>query len=56
MIITCLVGKDINKVKEAFAKDFGIVTNWFYEIFKVLNSKKCYLMCIGRDGGNERFT
>ena len=23
------IGEDINKVKDTFAKDFGILTNWF---------------------------
>ena len=41
--------KGINKVKDTFAKDFGIEINWFYENFMVLNSKKCYFTCIGRD-------
>ena len=50
------IGKDINKVKNTLAKDFGIVTNWFYENFMVLNSKKCHFMCIGRDVENETFT
>ena len=50
------IGKDINKVKDALAKDFGIVTNRFYENFMVFNSKKCHFMCIGRDGENETFT
>ena len=35
-----IIRKDINKVKDALTKDFGIVTNWFYENFMVLNSKK----------------
>ena len=35
-----IIGKDINKIKDALTKDFGIVTNWFYENFMVLNSKK----------------
>ena len=51
-----IIGKDINKVKDALTIDFGIVTNWFYENFMVLNSKKCYFICIGRDGENEIFT
>ena len=50
------IGKDINKVKNTLAKDFGTVTNWFYENFMVLNSKKCHFMCIGRDVENETFT
>ena len=41
--------KGINKVKDTFAKDFGIEINWFYENFMVLNLKKCYFACIGRD-------
>ena len=35
-----IIGKNINKVKDALTKDFGIVTNWFYDNFMVLNSKK----------------
>ena len=31
------IGKDINEVKDTLAKDFRIVTNWFYENFMVLN-------------------
>ena len=50
------IGRDLNKVKDTLAKDFGIVTNWFYENFTVLNSKKCHFMCIGKDGENETFT
>ena len=50
------IGRDFNKVKDTLAKDFGIVTNWFYENFVVLNSKKCHFMCIGKDGKNETFT
>ena len=50
------IGRDLNKVKDTLAKDFGIVTNWFYENFMVLNSKKCHFMCIGKDGENETFT
>ena len=33
------IGKDINKVKDTLAKDFGIVTNWFYENFIVLKER-----------------
>ena len=50
------IGRDLNKVKDTLAKDFGNVTNWFYENFMVLNSKKCHFMCIGKDGENETFT
>ena len=32
------IEKDVSKVKDTLPKDFGIVTNWFYENFKVLNS------------------
>ena len=31
------IGKDINEVKDTLAKDFRIVTNWFYENFMILN-------------------
>ena len=50
------IGRDLNKVKDTLAKDFGIVTNWFYQNFMVLNSKKCHFMCISKDGENETFT
>ena len=50
------IGKDINKVKDTLAKDFEIVSNSFYENFMVLNSKKCYFICIGRVVENETFT
>ena len=50
------IGKDINKVKDTLAKDFEIVSNSFYKHFMVLNSKKCYFMCIGRVVENETFT
>ena len=46
------IGRDLNKVKDTLAKDFGIVS----ENFMVLNSKKCHFMCIGKDGENETFT
>ena len=50
------IGKDINKAKDTLAKDFGIVTNWFYENFMVSNFKNFYFMCIGRGGENETLT
>ena len=50
------IGKNIGKVKDTLAKDFGIITNWFYENFIVLNSKKCHFMRIGGDLENETFT
>ena len=30
------IRRDLNKVKDTLAKDFGIVTNWFYGNFMVL--------------------
>ena len=50
------IGKDITKVKDTLAKDFGMATNWLYENFMVLNFKKCHFKCIGRDGEIETFT
>ena len=50
------IGNNISKVEGTLAKDFGIITNWFYENFIFLNSKKSHFMCIGRDGENETFT
>ena len=44
------VRKDINKIKETLAKYLGLVTNWFYENFMVLNSKKCNFMYWQRQG------
>ena len=43
------IGKDIDKIKAISAKDFGTVTYWFHENLIVLNSKKCHLMCIGKN-------
>ena len=43
------IEKDVSKVKDTLPKDFGIVTNLFYENFMVLYSKNCHFMCIGRD-------
>ena len=43
-------GKGINNAKETLAKDFGVLTNWFYENVLVSSSKKCHLICIDRDG------
>ena len=50
-----IIRKDINKVQDTLAKDFGIVTNLFYKKFMVLNSKKWHFICIGRDVENETF-
>ena len=47
--------KDINKVKNILAKDFGVVTNWFYGNIMVLNSKKCHFMCVDKNERNETF-
>ena len=44
--------KDINKVKDALAKDFRIVSYLFYENFMVLNSKNV-ILCSGE---NETFS
>ena len=35
-------GKNIGKVKDTLAKDFGIVTNWLYVNVKALDSKKSF--------------
>ena len=55
MIITYLVLRKIDKIKNVLAKDFRIVSKWIYENFIVLNSNKCHFMCIGRDGVSEIF-
>ena len=44
------IGRDLNKVKDTLAKDFGIVTNWFYENFLVLNSKSVILCVLAKTG------
>ena len=36
------IGKNIGKVKDTLAKDFGIVTNWLYVNVKALDSKKSF--------------
>ena len=55
MIITYLVLRKIDKIKNVLAKDFRIVSKWIYENFIVLNSNKCHFMCIGRDGVSQIF-
>ena len=35
-----IIEKDINKIKDSLAKDFGIVTNWFYENLMVIKFLK----------------
>ena len=45
-----------NQIKDTLAKDYRMVTNWFYENVMVLNSKKCHLICTGKDLENETFT
>ena len=35
-----IIEKDFNKIKDSLAKDFGIVTNWFYENLMVIKFLK----------------
>ena len=41
------IGKDRDIIKNLLQKDFRPVTEWFSEIYMVLNQKKCHYMCIG---------
>ena len=40
-------GNNLEEVKQTLRGDFQIVTKWFYENHMVLNSGKCYFMCLG---------
>ena len=35
-----IIEKDFNKIKDSLAKDFGIVTNWFFENLMVIKFLK----------------
>ena len=48
-------GNDLEKVKQTLRQDFEIVTKWFYENYMVLNSGKCYFMCLVQNTVNEIF-
>ena len=48
-------GNDLEKVKQTLRQDFEIVTKWFYENHMVLNSGKCYFMCLVQNTMNEIF-
>lgn len=49
------MGKYINKIKDALAKDFRIVTNWFYENLMVFILKNI-ISCILVETANETFS
>ena len=48
-------GNNLEEVKQTLRGDFQIVTKWFYENYKVLNSGKCHFMCLGKNTVNETY-
>ena len=48
-------GNDLEKVKQTLRQECEIVTKWFYENYRVLNSGKCHFMCLGQNTVNETF-
>ena len=48
--------RDFHKVQEYLKKDFGILENWFYDNYMVLNPRKCEFMGFGKTNENEVFT
>ena len=43
----------LSKAKKVLLDNFNIVTEWFYEIYMVLNAGKCHYMYIGKNTKNE---
>ena len=48
-------GNNLEEVKQTLRGDFQRVTKWFYEDYLVLNSGKCYFMCLGKNTENETY-
>ena len=42
-------GADIQLINQMLLSDSGIVNNWFYENFMILNPEKCHFMSIDKD-------
>ena len=42
-------GEDKELIKSMLSSDFMIVEDWFFENYMILNPKKCYFMCIGKN-------
>ena len=42
-------GADIQLINQMLLSDSGIVNNWFYENFMILNPEKCHFISIGKD-------
>ena len=40
---------DKEETKKAPVKDFQTVINWFYGNYIILNTEKCYYICMGKD-------
>ena len=42
-------GEDKEPIKSMLSSDFMIVENWFFENYMILNPRKCYFRCIGKN-------
>ena len=43
------IGHDKEQTKRALVEDFQTRINWFYGNYMILNTGKCYYMCMGKD-------
>ena len=48
--------RDFYQVREYLKKDFGILENWLYDNYMVINPCKCEFMGFGKTNENEVFT
>ena len=48
-------GYNLKEVKEVLLNDLNKVTEWFFENYMVLNTRKCHFMCLGKNTENETF-
>ena len=42
-------GEDKELMKSMLSLDIMIVENWFFENYMILNPRKCYFICIGKN-------
>ena len=48
-------GYKLEEVKKFLLNDLNKVTEWFFEIYMVLNAGKCLFMCLGKNTEKETF-
>ena len=42
-------GYNLKEIKEVLLNDLNKVTEWFFENYLVLNTRKCHFMCLGNE-------